>query len=158
LNTSPQLSPHFSLREFTASQTAAQYNIDNSLPVNMLENATHTCEQLEKVRRLLDNHPIVITSGWRCPTLNQKVGGGINSDHAQARAVDIHCPSFGSARHIAEALLTAQKKGHLDFDQLILESPNTSSAWVHLGFRKEANRNQVLTKFRDDHRYYSGLK
>jgi zinc D-Ala-D-Ala carboxypeptidase len=158
LNTSPQLSPHFSLREFTASATAERLNIDNSLPAALRDSAIHTCEQLEKVRRLLDNHPIVITSGWRCPTLNQKVGGSPRSDHAQARAVDIHCSPFGNARQIAEALLAAQKQGHLDFDQLILESPHTPGAWVHLSFRKGANRNQVLTKFRNDHRYYPGLK
>ncbi|WP_293935559.1 D-Ala-D-Ala carboxypeptidase family metallohydrolase [Iodobacter sp.] len=154
MNTSPQLSPHFSLREFTASQTAAQYNIDNSLPVNMLENAAYTCEQLEKIRKQLDNKPIFISSGWRCPILNSKVGGSAGSDHAKARAVDIHCPQFGTARQIAEALVAAQ----IDFDQLILESPNTPSAWVHIGFRKGANRRQVLTKFAGDKTYYVGLK
>ncbi|MDW5417433.1 D-Ala-D-Ala carboxypeptidase family metallohydrolase [Iodobacter sp. CM08] len=154
MNTSPQLSPHFSLREFTASQTAALYNIDNSLPVSLLENAAYTCAQLEKVRKQLGSNPIIITSGWRCPLLNTKVGGSAGSDHAKARAVDIRCPKFGTARTIARALAAS----NIEFDQLILESPNTYSAWVHIGFRKGANRRQVLTKFAGDKTYYAGLK
>jgi len=154
LNTSPQLSPHFSLREFTASQTAAQYNIDNSLPVNLLENAVHTCQQLEKIRAILGNNPLIITSGWRTPTLNKAVGGSASSDHATARAVDIRCPQFGTARSVARALVAS----NIEFDQLILESPTLPSAWVHIGFRKGANRQQVLTKFAGDKTYYVGIK
>ncbi|MDW5418893.1 D-Ala-D-Ala carboxypeptidase family metallohydrolase [Iodobacter sp. CM08] len=154
MNTSSRLSPNFSLREFIASTTAARLKIDNSLPDALKDNATHTCEQLEKVRRLLDNHPVVITSGWRAPALNKAVGGSAGSDHAKARAVDIRCPKFGTARTIARVLAAS----NIEFDQLILESPNTYSAWVHIGFRKGANRRQVLTKFAGDKTYYAGLK
>jgi zinc D-Ala-D-Ala carboxypeptidase len=154
LNTSSRLSPHFSLKEFTASETADRLKIDNSLPDALQDNATHTCEQLEKVRKHLGNNPLIITSGWRTPALNKAVGGSTSSDHATARAVDIRCPQFGTARQIAEALVAAQ----IDFDQLILESPNTPSAWVHIGFRKGANRRQVLTKFAGDKTYYVGIK
>ncbi|AMC35379.1 D-Ala-D-Ala carboxypeptidase family metallohydrolase [Janthinobacterium sp. B9-8] len=154
MNTSPQLSPHFSLREFTASQTAALYNIDNSLPVNMLENAAYTCEQLEKVRAILGNNPLIITSGWRNPALNKAVGGSASSDHATARAVDIRCPKFGTARTIARTLAAS----NIEFDQLILESPTLPSAWVHIGFRKGANRRQVLTKFAGNKTYFAGIK
>ncbi|MEJ2794376.1 D-Ala-D-Ala carboxypeptidase family metallohydrolase [Iodobacter sp. LRB] len=154
MNTSPQLSPHFSLREFTASATADRLRIDNSLPDALRDNATHTCEQLEKVRRLLDNHPVVITSGWRAPALNKAVGGSASSDHATARAVDIHCPKFGTARTIARVLAASD----IEFDQLILESPTLPGAWVHIGFRKGANRRQVLTKFAGDKTYYAGIK
>ncbi|NHQ84882.1 peptidase M15 [Iodobacter sp. HSC-16F04] len=142
------------MREFTASQTAARYNIDNSLPVNMHENATHTCEQLEKVRAILGNNPLIITSGWRNPALNKAVGGSASSDHATARAVDIRCPKFGTARTIARVLAASD----IEFDQLILESPTLPGAWVHIGFRKGTNRRQVLTKFAGDKTYYAGVK
>ncbi|STQ89297.1 YcbK family protein [Iodobacter fluviatilis] len=154
MNTSPQLSPHFSLREFTASATADRLNIDNSLPATLQDNATHTCEQLEKIRAILGNNPLIITSGWRTPALNKVVGGSASSDHATARAVDIRCPKFGTARTIARTLAASD----IEFDQLILESPTLPSAWVHIGFRKGANRRQVLTKFAGDKTYYAGLK
>jgi zinc D-Ala-D-Ala carboxypeptidase len=154
LNTSPQLSPHFSLREFIASTTADRLKIDNSLPDALKDNAIHTCEQLEKIRAILGNNPLIITSGWRNPALNKAVGGSASSDHASARAVDIRCPKFGTARTIARALAAS----NIEFDQLILESPTLPSAWVHIGFRKGANRQQVLTKFAGDKTYYTGIK
>lgn len=154
MNTLPQLSPHFSLREFTASATADRLKIDNSLPDALRDNATHTCEQLEKVRAILGNNPLIITSGWRTPALNKAVGGSASSDHATARAVDIRCPKFGTARTIARVLAASD----IEFDQLILESPTLPGAWVHIGFRKGANRRQVLTKFAGDKTYYAGVK
>ncbi|MCX7206588.1 MAG: D-Ala-D-Ala carboxypeptidase family metallohydrolase [Proteobacteria bacterium] len=154
MNTSSRLSPHFSLKEFIASATADRLKIDNSLPDALRGNATHTCEQLEKVRKQLGSNPIIITSGWRNPTLNKAVGGSASSDHATARAVDIRCPKFGTARSVARALVAS----NIEFDQLILESPTLPSAWVHIGFRKGANRRQVLTKFAGDKTYYVGIK
>ena len=154
MNASTLLSQHFSLKEFIASAKAEELKIDNSLPSAQRDNAAYTCAQLEKVREQLGNHPIIITSGWRNKVLNQAVGGSDTSDHATARAVDIRCPKFGTPRQVAEALSAAQ----IDFDQLILECPNTPNPWVHVGFRKGANRRQVLTKFAGDKTYYLGLK
>ncbi len=154
MNPSTRLSPHFSLKEFIDSEKARELHIDNSLPDELKNTATHTCEQLEKVRKQLGNNPLIITSGWRTPTLNKAVGGSASSDHATARAVDIRCPKFGTARSVARALAAS----NIEFDQLILESPTLPSAWVHIGFRKGANRQQVLTKFAGDKTYYVGIK
>jgi hypothetical protein len=47
------LSQHFSLAEFTASQTAAREGIDNDLPADLLANARRTAEMLERIRAAL---------------------------------------------------------------------------------------------------------
>ncbi|WP_233702203.1 D-Ala-D-Ala carboxypeptidase family metallohydrolase [Iodobacter ciconiae] len=128
--------------------------MDNSLPDALRSNAVHTCQQLEKIRAILGNNPLIITSGWRSPALNRAIQGSPRSDHCTARAVDIRCPKFGTARSVARALVAS----NVEFDQLILESPTLPGAWVHIGFRKGANRRQVLTKFAGDKTYYAGVK
>ena len=47
---------------------------------------------LERVRVNL-SRPIVITSGYRCPTYNAKIGGVPNSAHVYGYAVDIRVKS-----------------------------------------------------------------
>ncbi|HDD36641.1 peptidase M15 [Thermococci archaeon] len=37
--------------------------------------------------------PIKITSAYRCPSWNEKVGGKKNSAHLKGKAVDIHIPN-----------------------------------------------------------------
>jgi len=44
--------------------------------------------KLEKLREVLER-PVYITSGYRCPSYNQKVGGVVNSYHLIGLAADI---------------------------------------------------------------------
>ena len=64
------LSPHFTLREFTRSATAERMRIDNSLPVNLIPIAKFTMHKMELVREILGNNPVIITPGYRCKQLN----------------------------------------------------------------------------------------
>lgn len=43
---------------------------------------------LNEFREFL-NTPVIVTSGYRCPTHNSKVGGAKNSYHVKSMAVDI---------------------------------------------------------------------
>jgi len=45
--------------------------------------------KLEELRRAIGNRPIIINSGYRCPTHNKKVGGAKNSQHLYGKAADI---------------------------------------------------------------------
>ena len=49
-------------------------------------------EGLEELRSIV-NEPIIINSGYRCPTHNRKIGGSKNSQHTYARAADIRTKS-----------------------------------------------------------------
>jgi zinc D-Ala-D-Ala carboxypeptidase len=44
---------------------------------------------LETLRTQIGNKPIIITSGYRCPTHNKATGGAGNSQHMYGKAVDI---------------------------------------------------------------------
>lgn len=149
-----QLSRHFTLAEFTASQTAARHGIDNDLPGDLLANARATCEMLERIRALLSaklgastGAPIFITSGYRGLKLNALIGGSRNSAHTQALAADWHCPMAG--RPIDICRLLAPHIDDLGIGQLINEFPGIHGAgggWVHTQVSRPAKTaNRVIT-------------
>jgi len=130
------LSPHFHLSEFTTSQEAGRRRIDNTPSAEILQNLRETAKAMEKVRALLGNKPILISSGYRSLALNTAVGGSASSAHIRGEAVDFICPGFGSPLEICRAIAASD----LAFDQLIEEA----GAWVHLGFGGRWRR-EVLT-------------
>lgn len=136
MNARVKLSEHFSLAEFTNSQTATRRGIDNEPTGLVLDNLRHTAAQMEKVRALL-GHPIIISSGYRCPELNAAIGGSQTSQHMSGEAADFVSPWFGSPLEICLRL----EKSPLAFDQLIYEG-----TWVHISFlAPRVARRQLLT-------------
>lgn len=137
-----RLSEHFTLAEFTKSQTALRKGIYNAPGTSAVKHMKELCAYvLEPIRA---RHGVtIITSGYRSPQLNAAIGGSAMSQHCQGRAADIECPAVSNlelARWVAD---------ELEFDQLILEyhTPGDPlSGWVHVSYHPEANRNMVLTK------------
>lgn len=70
------LSPHFSRREFRCRHCGA-VRVD-----------PHLVEHLEVLRAMV-GRPLVIVSGYRCPTHNRNVGGASRSQHLYGRAADL---------------------------------------------------------------------
>jgi hypothetical protein len=136
--TSTYLSPHFTLDELTASQTAVRRGIDNKPTIAIMRNLTRVAETLEKVRALVGK-PITISSGYRCSELNREVGGASSSAHVLGLAADINCPGM-SPKELARTILA----GGIEFDQLIYEGAG-GGGWVHIGLSAGAPRNEVLT-------------
>lgn len=124
-----QLTPHFSLAEFTASQVAARRGIANDPPVDLYPSLKRTAEGLERIRAIICA-PVIITSGYRSPMLNQAVGGAISSQHPLGQAADITVPGMPPAT-LARRIDMARRD--IGFDQLILEYPE-SGGWVHVSF------------------------
>lgn len=139
------LSPHFSLEEYIASDTAMRLGIDNRLPDSLMEEARRTCEMMERIRARLSRLvgqpvPIVITSGYRCPQLNRAIGSTDTSDHVRAMAVDFKAGRFGTAYQVAQLL--APIVGELEIGQLIHEF----GSWVHVSTRRpEKPINRIIT-------------
>ena len=153
------LTQHFTKEELTRSATAASRGIKNSYSETELVNMVWTAIQMEKVRKILGNNPISVTSCFRNETVNKLVGGSSTSAHRYGLAVDFTCPKFGNTRQVCEALIAAQKRGEIEFDQLILEFP--PAGWVHIGFKQYGvgQRKQVLTakKVNGVTKYLGGL-
>jgi zinc D-Ala-D-Ala carboxypeptidase len=133
--TSIGLSTHFTLEQLCASSTAQRLIIDNTPPTDVVDRLRILAEGLEKIRALLDNHPLYIDSGYRCTTLNRAVCGAPNSAHLLGYAADFVCPAFGMPNEI----VTKIKTSYLHFDQVIQEG-----TWVHISFDPKL-RNEVLT-------------
>jgi zinc D-Ala-D-Ala carboxypeptidase len=124
-----KLSEHFTLAEFTNSDTARRRGIDNTPSPAILSVLRITARKLEAVRSLL-GVPIIVTSAYRCAVLNRAIGSGPTSHHVIGQAVDFKAPAFGPPLKVARAIERARKKGLLQYDQLIHEF----GAWVHISF------------------------
>ena len=85
------LSPHFSLKEMTDSQTAVKYGIANVPSEQEIENLRRLCQgTLEPLREALQL-PVVITSGFRTKALNDKLAhSSERSQHMQGQAADFY--------------------------------------------------------------------
>ena len=64
------ITPHFSLDEFIVSR----HDINNKPPHTLIATLLRTAQGMEKVRTIL-GCPITISSGYRSPELNSRVGG-----------------------------------------------------------------------------------
>lgn len=134
-----KLSAHFTLEEFTASETAERRRLDNTLPPELLMTAQNTAEMMEKIRIALGDNPITVTSGYRSPEVNRAIGSSDSSDHIKAMAVDFKCPAYGTPK--AVALHLADKIDSLGIGQIIYEH-----TWVHVSTRRPSKDvNRVLT-------------
>lgn len=89
---SVQVGPHFRVKEFACKDGSAITFIDD-----------YMVTILELLRKELGNKPIIITSGYRTPAHNAKVGGAKYSYHMRGQAVDIRVNGI-SAKEVAKAL------------------------------------------------------
>jgi len=81
---------------------------------------------MENVRELLNNNPILISSGYRCLELNTLLGSKPTSAHIKGLAVDFTCSKFGYPDDIVDAIF----RSDILYDQIILEFDK----WVHIAF------------------------
>jgi len=140
--------PNFSISELTFSQTATRNGIDNTPDDEALINLTQLAWTLQEIRDGIKS-PIIVSSGYRSPYLNNAIGGSKTSAHMKGMAADISTPSMTPlelSQWIAENIP--------GFDQVIHEF----GRWTHLGFA-QAPRGQLLTAMRENGKtiYVNGL-
>jgi len=141
-----QLSEHFTLAELTVSANAARLGLSNAPPPDVLEHLRSSARQLERVRAILGDKPLVISSGYRSPEVNRAAAGAKSSAHLSGWAIDFTCPAFGTPLQIAQRINVVG----VTFDQLIHEY----GRWVHISFDPQ-RRGQLLTI--DNHGTRPGL-
>lgn len=155
-----KLSRNFNLNELLKSPTADRWGFKEQYepPVQVVENLKNLCVYvLQPIRDYL-NKPIRISSGYRSPRVNAKVGGASKkidgkviqtSQHVKGEAADIEIWINGveSNGEIVKAVKYLMENENLTFDQCILEYGTLKNpSWIHLSFSKGNNRNQVLRK------------
>jgi uncharacterized protein YcbK (DUF882 family) len=83
-----RLSPHFKLQEFNQKQSP--------LSLEKIKVSPMLIQKLELLRSAIGDKPITITSGYRTPEYNKKVGGVTNSQHIRGNAADIMVKGMSS--------------------------------------------------------------
>ena len=134
---------HFSFNQFFHSTVAESCGILN-LPDpgqeqfirgNIILLVDHVLDPIRDHVRL----PIIINSGFRCPSLNELVGGKESSQHLIGRAADFTVISMTVRDHKDLAYWCAD---NIDFDQLIVYPKRK---FIHISYvSPESNRHEVL--------------
>ena len=128
---SEQLTQHFWLEELLVSSTADQLGIANTpTPTHLDRLRTILAPGLERVRAACGNRPMTVTSAYRNPEINRRVGGTPTSAHPMGFAADLRVAGL-SAFATARAIAAAMADGDIRLDQLILESGRRI---VHVSF------------------------
>jgi len=142
-----RLTRNFSLEQLIYSETAERERIDNTPGPEVVDNLRLLAQGLERVQ-ILTESPLEISSGYRCPELNRRVGGAESSQHTQGQAADFTCAEFGPPVEIIKVIHPSD----IEFDQCILEY----GKWVHISFSKTP-RGKVLTIYDPREGYLDGL-
>ena len=141
------LSKNFSLKELTASQTAARKGIDNTPSPTHQTNLKSLCTHVLQPVRDHFSRVVSVSSGYRAAELCLAIGSKTTSQHAKGEAADFEI--FGvSNKELADYI-----HEHLDYDQLILEywkEEDPNAGWVHCSYSEGNNRKQYLKAYKDE--------
>ena len=114
------MTPHFTLAELTRTD---HRTLDNTPDADALANLQRLAEFLERVREVLGDKMVMITSGYRSAAVNAACGSRKSSQHTLGTAADIRVPGM-----TPDAVVRAVRASGLAYDQLIKEF----DAWTHI--------------------------
>jgi zinc D-Ala-D-Ala carboxypeptidase len=136
------ISKHISWSEATSSPTAISKGIENIPNAVQLANMKLLAEKVFEPLREWSNEPIKINSMFRSEALNTAIGGAKGSQHCANSGSALDIDATGSKTN---ADLFHYIKDNLTFDQLIWEfGDDKQPAWIHVSYKRGANRGQVL--------------
>ena len=124
------LTEHFSIEEMTRTTHAEFQEINRLLAASFMVNMKQVCGQLELIRDYFAR-PIFITSGFRCPGLNDAIGGSATSQHMRGEAADFVVKDFQDETGLG--IVFDWCGHHLNYGQLIFERPTNRKPWIHIG-------------------------
>jgi hypothetical protein len=117
------LTPHFTLDELTASESAERNGWDNSPNDAELENLKRLADFLEQVKVVLGGKPVMINSAFRSKKVNDSVGSKDTSQHRIGCAADIRVPGMTPDEVVRKVIASG-----ISYDQVIREFDR----WTHI--------------------------
>lgn len=128
-----QDSKYFTVKEMLYSDTAKRLKIDNTPKSDeIVDNIQYLMGRLDEIREGYGK-PIYINSAYRCPKLNQSVGGVSSSYHQLGLAADLRYDS-----ELKDYIINNCQFGKL------IEERSKSACWIHIQYSK--NRNEETNK------------
>jgi uncharacterized protein YcbK (DUF882 family) len=118
-----QVTPHFTLEELTASETAERNGWDNNPNGYERDNLARLADLLEQVKVVLGGKPIMINSAFRSKRVNDAVGSKDTSQHRTGCAADIRVPGM-TPDQVVKAVIASG----IGYDQIIREFDR----WTHI--------------------------
>ena len=161
LNSNAKLSEHFTLGEFTRSNSHPEiYNIPSH---ESIANMKRLCGWLEVLRKRYNDkyvvvkrdisttldmtarveEPIRINSGYRSPQLNKAIHGVAGSNHMTGCAADIRVSGMEQLIRYAVILMDYADESKQEFDELLIERNRCGAIWLHFAVRPSGNRRKV---------------
>lgn len=137
-------SKYFSMTEMTDSITAKLNKIDNTPNDEQVEHLKELMVVLDDIREKWGG-AIKVTSGYRSPELNKKVGGSSTSAHMLGYAADIK-PYTNNMEAFEKFILKWAEETSFNFDQVILERNLVGGRWIHIGLYNNANKQRKQIK------------
>ena len=129
---------NFTLEELLHSETAITHGFTEQFqPTSgIVKNLNLLMDRILQPLRDSFGKPITVNCGYRCPRVNQAVGGVPNSQHLEGKAADITSEDNKALFELAKSL---------PFDQLLSEkTKNGVPTWIHISYNNGANRKQII--------------
>lgn len=141
------ITKNFSYAEFEQSAYAHTHGIINIIHTSAVRDAVKelTVTILQPLRDAWGK-PLTISSGYRCPELNDAVGGSKTSAHLTGYAADIQVDSESDQDLFNVFAVQFLLNKRIPFDQCIMEKSGTTK-WLHIGMYNNAHeqRRQTMT-------------
>ena len=138
------ISKNFSYKEFEESETAVRKGIANVINTTEIRDSVKALV-LNVLQPLRDawGKPLHINNGYRCPALNEAVGGVPTSAHLSGQAADVACDNPYELASLAKEL-------NLPYDQMILYP-----TFVHFSHKLNGKqRKKILYNWRYKGQFY----
>lgn len=134
---------NFTVDELCRSKTAQRRGIDNTPTPSIRVNLEKLIVNVLQPLRDKYGKPIIVDSGYRCPKLNQVVGGAKTSQHLYGQAADIHTvsDSVKDNKELFDLAKQMIENKEIVVGQLINEY---NYNWVHISIPDGKHKNQIL--------------
>ena len=123
---------YFSLSEFSHSDTAVSLGINNTIPDECARNIDSLVACVLDPIRERWGLPIRVTSGYRCPELNEEVNGVEDSYHMDGCAADISALDPERNVELMSLIRTLQILGVTPLTECYL---GPKAKYIHIAYR-----------------------
>lgn len=123
-----RLATNFTFEEMTRTNHRSLLEENRRKAIPFMEELTAVALMLQKIRDHF-GAPVIIHSGFRCPNLNQAIGGSVSSQHMVAEAADFRVLGVD----LTDAFNWIYQDSGILFGQLILEGIVANQpSWIHI--------------------------